>query len=495
MHLDPRLRVRIDYLDETPFGSAAGARCDDVLRAACTPIVELWKRDGIQAVVQHGEALLRAARADAGGLGRYFVAPDRLHPDFLRPDPARVRPHTLSLWIDDERPPIQVPYVPDLARWFAAWTRDAHAPAAPAPRALFDALTSLGAFTDAPLAPAAAPLGDVTVVGHACVRFAAADGDGGVVVDPWMVPGAPEDTGPYQPLAAHELGHVRGVLLTHAHPDHFDPSTLLRFGADTPIVVPYLERETVLAVDMAYRLRELGFTDLRMPKWGESLSLAGLTVHVRPFYGEQPATDEVLHPEIRNAGNTYVIHAPYGRFALTVDSGRDPLGDARLLARRAHAELGPVDVLFAGCRGFGLYPVHYLFSSVARYLPFVPPSSWSQRQRIMNDADDGLDVAELWGAPRLVPYADGGAPWHWRLGLGPVLDGLHTPLASVDPAPEHVLLARALRSGSSQGAITSPIDVEVLRPNDRLTARAGRLERVRPVAWPYPPVPGLPATS
>ena len=38
---------------------------------------------------------------------------------------------------------------------------------------------------------------------------------------------------------------------------------------------------------------------------------------------------------------------------------------------------------------------------------------------IMNNVDEAVDTAEAWHARHLVPYADGGAPWFSRIGLGP----------------------------------------------------------------------------
>jgi hypothetical protein len=147
--------------------------------------------------------------------------------------------------------------------------------------------------------------------------------------------------------------------------------------------------------------------------------------------------------------------------------------------------------VFGGYRGFALYPAHYVFSSIARFLPFVPPSAWGVRQKIMGDAADLIDVAEIWGARRVIPYADGGAPWHWTNGLGPRLD---EPPSSpgereTDPRPEHVEEVARHRSSSRRGGvIRSPVAVSLLRPGDSLAFGARgtpRLLRASPHAWPY----------
>ena len=68
--------------------------------------------------------------------------------------------------------------------------------------------------------------------------------------------------------------------------------------------------------------------------------------------------------------------------------------------------------MFGGYRGWTTYPAGLIGSSVAQYAFFVPPEEWPVRQQLMNGADDLLDTAERFGAGWVVPYADGGAPWH-----------------------------------------------------------------------------------
>jgi hypothetical protein len=238
-----------------------------------------------------------------------------------------------------------------------------------------------------------------------------------------------------------------------------------------------VERETVLSIDIAARLEELGFRNVHRLGWFDEASAGNLRVIALPFYGEQPTTGEVLSPEVRMLGNTYVVEVAGRRVALTVDSGRDGRGDVHALAREAAELYGPIDVLFGGYRGFGLYPIQYVFSSVASYLTFVPESSWTARQRIMCDAHDLLDVAELWQARLVVPYASGGAPWHWMRGLGPRLDGSARTADAMDPTPDYVQEAAARRSASpTDGYVASPVPLALLRPGDSI-----RLDRDGPV--------------
>ena len=109
----------------------------------------------------------------------------------------------------------------------------------------------------------------------------------------------------------------------------------------------------------------------------------------------------------------------------------------------------------------------------------------------MNDLDDVIDVAERWGARMLVPYADGGAPWFWEIGLGPRLDEEPHELEGFDPFPERVALAASQRARfRTSGPLASPVEVRLLRPNDALVGFADddgpRLARIPGNAWPFP---------
>ncbi|MEH2420582.1 MAG: hypothetical protein V7K48_06430 [Nostoc sp.] len=109
---------------------------------------------------------------------------------------------------------------------------------------------------------------------------------------------------------------------------------------------------------------------------------------------------------------------------------------------------------------------------------------WQVRQKMMCNADDLIDVAEIWNAKRIVPYSDGGAPWFWQRGLGPCLDGLQAHIMAVDPTPEHVCQVATQRSGTCKdGAIASPVSICLLRPGDAFTF-AQEDTRVVQNQWP-----------
>jgi L-ascorbate metabolism protein UlaG (beta-lactamase superfamily) len=488
--LDETSRLWLLYEDGTPFGSAVGGRCDETIRALCAPIVRCAAKRGIAQAVEKGpEMLAHALRR--GRLRELYARPGVLKQAFLFPPRAAVAPKALLVQSRGQTPrtvPLPRGVAGDLAAWIADWRAGAPAPAPPGARRVHESLVNLGVFgAGVPRPPVR--LGQATLVGHATVRLATPTTS--LLFDPFLLPPDPAYPRSYQPLTTEDLGRPDAVFITHSHPDHFDIGTLLRFGADMPIYVPSVPRESVLAVDMRRRLQEVGFRDVRSLEWFDEARVGDFRVVALPFYGEQPTTDEVLHPEVRNRGNIYLVEEPQRRYVLTVDGGRDHAGDVKRVAADARRRFGAADVVFGGYRGFALYPAHYVFSSIARFLPFVPPSAWGVRQKIMGDAADLIDVAEIWGARRVVPYGDGGAPWFWTRGLGPRLD---VPASSpgereTDPRPEEVLaVARARSSSPRGGTIRSAVAVSLLRPGDSLAFGARgqpRLRRASPHAWPY----------
>lgn len=485
--LSSKIKFHVVYQDDTPFGSAITNQCDVTVRTLCAPIVQHRQAHGLQDVVTRSRQLL-AATLVSGGLADLYVKSDVLREDWLYPAREQVTPVAIDLeqGVGNYIARIELPseLFADLAAYLGAWERGATPPTNPIVRQLWDAFEQLGILeADNGLDPKPA-LEQATFIGHSTVKIS--DRTSSILVDPFLLPQADAYPTAYQPLSLREIGTVDAVFVTHSHPDHFDLGTLLRLGADTPIFVPNVERESVLSVDMAFRLRQLGFRQVHPIDWFEETQVGSIRIVALPFYGEQPTVGKVLHPEVRNQGNTYLVEVGDQRLVLTADSGTDHRGDAKQLAVHAFATYGAVSVLFGGYRSFGLYPIQYLFSSVSRYLPFVPQSSWRVRQQLMCDADELMDLAERWNAECVVPYSDGGAPWYWMRGLGPCLDGSEPHLMAIDPTPEFVCEVAGCRSGTRRdGLIASPVPVCLLRPGDALCWKESHT-RVKPHSgWMY----------
>jgi L-ascorbate metabolism protein UlaG (beta-lactamase superfamily) len=496
------VRIVVEYQDNTLFGGPIGRRADQATLAAYTPVVDRVREHGTGDFMQIAPELL-AVSLRTNGFAT-LTRPDgpkrwSIKSEVLYPEPEKLYPK--ALWLECETtggklranvPAGHWPIVHELVARLntvgcsAEGDPDLHSDQ----RALLDAMRGEQLLEDAE--DVTAPLADVdsadlTFVGHNTVVVRS--GRARVLVDPLLFPASSVYPARYQPLTLADVGAPDAVLITHSHPDHFDPASLLRIPPATRIIVPYLERETLLAVAMADRLRQLGFTRVTSLEWGQAISVGDIEIFALPFFGEQPTDSDVLHPTVRNNGNTYVVRTPTLSAAFLADSGHDAQGDVKQVATRARSTLGPVDVVFAGYRGWFTYPAQHLLSSVTRFMLFVPPELWGIRQKIMIDADDAVDVAERWGARFVAGYADGGAPWYWHVGLGPRLDDDQArELSAFDPFPEWLGVRAATRSQTPDGLpIRSPVRPLLIRPGDSLRdiQQTPTTVRVDGHSWPY----------
>ena len=134
--LNPSVGLRIDYADETVFGSTVSGRCE----------MELQKRYAVLRAYRQEYGLARLVRDARDVLGRVFprwldelfAAPDRLRDDWLYPEPSLVKP--VALRIEGEldqvvaRLPLGASLSADLASYLGDWQRGATPPAGKAAR-------------------------------------------------------------------------------------------------------------------------------------------------------------------------------------------------------------------------------------------------------------------------------------------------------------------------------------------------------------------------
>ncbi|WAS94600.1 MBL fold metallo-hydrolase [Nannocystis punicea] len=454
MRLRDEIGLQVRYADSTRYGSGVTGLVDALVARMCAPLLALARREGPARLVERSAEFM--PRMFAGqALGGLYAAPDVLREECLYPDPARVTPAALvvrglgpagegSLALPLHRE------AAELADVVAALDRGCPRPLGGLGARLWDALLDAGALTRE-TADERALADGVTAVGHATVAVQHAGAR--LVVDPFAAPPLPGEAP--RPLPCRAL-RPDLVLVTHGHPAHFDLHALLRFGADTPIVVPAVARESLLSVDMALRLRQLGFRRVIPLSWRDAVQVGPFHVVVLPFFGEQPTSGEFLHPEARNLGNTYLIEVAGRRVACIADAGADAAGDTITMARAAARRHGRLDVLFGGYRAWRPHPIELLGTSMARYLLQVPRAQWGTRQQLTPDADDLLAAAQAWQARTVVPYANGGAPWLARLGLGP--RGADSPSFDPDLAAVRQAAARAPNAPT----------VRALRPGERM---------------------------
>jgi L-ascorbate metabolism protein UlaG (beta-lactamase superfamily) len=482
------VELHLLYEDASSFGTLISGELELRLKRHFRPLTELLQSHPREALEQAPALLAQWLHDEPGG---FYSARGRVRRDLARPDPRAARPAALRVEVPGAPSrDVALPsaLVPELAARLGEWQHSAAKPARGPARELWAALSAAGAYR--PRRPASALQGPVTFVGHATVLLTC--GGAQILVDPFLLPREDHHPGGYQPLTHGDFA-PEAILITHSHRDHFHPSSLLRLGRDTPIFVPDAPFESALSVDMVHRLRELGFTQARPLRWHEEARVGGCRIVALPFYGEQPTTERVLSPEVRNRGNCWLVEGEcegeIRRYGFIADAGRDHLGDVREMATAALERYGPLDVLFGGFRSWTTYPIQYAASSVPQHLLFTPQALWGARQQIMNDPDALLDTAERWRARHVVPYAAGGAPWYWRLDLGAPADGpAQAKERHFDPRPEAVLRAAAARSAAGAGPLPSPVRVLLMRPGESLTFDGRGAAVVVPNSghlWPY----------
>lgn len=149
-------------------------------------------------------------------------------------------------------------------------------------------------------------------------------------------------------LGANDMATLDAVVISHSHMDHFSYLALLQFPRDTTIIVPHVEKQSILSEDMAGLLRDAGFTNVIVAPWHTSHRVKDIVIHALPFYGEQPWLSFASPVfALRNWGNTYVIETPTARTWLLVDSGSE-YGYSMLEVADEVAQLGGVDVFMSG---------------------------------------------------------------------------------------------------------------------------------------------------
>lgn len=407
------LHMRVHWQDSTPYGSLLSGRIQETIRQHLHPTtfaqVHAWMEG--QAEPQ-ADALVRQIQQErtAGRYKQYLADPAFLHPPAAQTWPAQLTLHAPGT-------PLQATLPASGLDWqqlgLALQGKEADIPI---PLTCF--LQDMSQRIQTPVRGALAHEA-LVVVGHACVSLY--QHGKRLWLDPFFLPKQPH-YGSWQPLSPLDLpAQQHYVLFTHSHPDHFDPASLLLFPADTVFFVPPCpDGENLLSLDMAFRLRQLGFMHIHTLAWWDSMQLDGFTLTATPFYGEQAVGFSAAPPLLWNHGSTWHVRQEHDQqtFLFLADSGSDPRQHALAFARTLRQQLGQIDNIFGNCRRWRLYPAQYLTSSVPAYLLVTPDAELGIPHTIMLEAHELAAFAEICGARQVFPYAMGGAPWYSELGLG-----------------------------------------------------------------------------
>lgn len=445
------IQVRVLWNDRTRYGATLSGRAQDFIRETLHQ--------------QTHQTLSRVSRGHPGARPKMSERMRLLHEDrnsklyqkvisdssFWYPEKKRVWPGSLILYSHLTGAVLTIPLAKKGCEQFLNFL---HNPGGPRPilwaRFFEDTQEAAQRLNIAPLMPASAAqkfAGSPLFVGHACLTWS--DGAHRLWADPLFSPKSLRYPSSYQPLSVLDFPeNEHAVLLTHSHPDHFDPGSLLRFAPNTIFFVPEVLRESLLSVDMKFRLRQLGFHRIRTLRWQESAQWGLFKITALPFYGEQPlGGGPSVELSDYNRGNTYCVEfAKGGKSLILADSGSDPRKNCLENAFDILRDTGPIDYLFANHRRWDLDPSQYLRSSVPQYLCYVPDGQLGLRQRIMMNPQELVRVAEILGARFVIPYAMGGAAWHEEMGLG--FNHLRRDLKSTpyDSSPEDLRNIRLKKS-------------------------------------------------
>ena len=209
---------------------------------------------------------------------------------------------------------------------------------------------------------------------------------------------------------------VDGIVISHAHNDHWNLATLLSFPRDIPVIVPEVPRGSIVCPDLRAQLERFGFTRVIVRRWFDPpVAIGDLQVHVLPFYGEQPLRDEAPRdPALYSWGNTYAIEAEDYTSWFLIDSGRDDRGDMISVARQVRDRLGPIDLVLGNLSVFRPYSPFYITAGGHYWLALS--SDQMQRFAAMRDhaltlGPDGVArVCEAVQAAHYLPYANWWGP-------------------------------------------------------------------------------------
>ncbi len=432
-------RVGLEWSDATTHGTTLSGRLFPRVREVLYPRTTARLLAASGHVVAIDELCALVAEDRASEAHAEIVA----DPEFMAPDEQRVSPHALHVRSQLTGDAVRVPLAGRVAHELAAALREPAMAGAGSPellRRLVDETAAEARARGLARVLRRSPHdGRALYIGHACVTWTC--GELRLWCDPFLPPKSPRYPSRYPPLGPLDFPErAHAVLLTHSHPDHFDPASLLLFPADTLILIPEIARESLLSVNLRLRLQQLGFTRVEAMPWWSARRIGGFEVSALPFYGEQPLGWGGEPLTTHNCGNTYAVREPGGRLDLLLaDSGPDPRMSVEQHARALRRALGRVDTLFANHRRWRLYPPQYLLTSVPQYLCHVPAAELGIQQQIMMDPEQVAGFAEAVAARHVVPYAMGGARWHEELGLG--FDHLSRRRSTAFDASPHDLCA------------------------------------------------------
>jgi len=234
----------------------------------------------------------------------------------------------------------------------------------------------------------------VRYFGHACVLVQTSEVS--VLIDPFLTW---DDYDAEEHLSFNDLpDRIDYVFLTHNHQDHFSVELLLQLRTRIGrILVPRNNPNNIADPSMRLTLKSLGFDNVDVMDWMDSIPVPGGAITSIPFYGE--------HADL-NISSKHGMHLRIKdrTFLFVADSDCKD----RALYERVAATLGKVDTLFIGmeCDGAPMTWLYgcYLSTSISR-------KDDGSRRLSGSDAARASAIKDIFGCKTAYVYAMGQEPW------------------------------------------------------------------------------------
>src|SRR5262249_13684301 len=229
----------------------------------------------------------------------------------------------------------------------------------------------------------------VTLIGHTSILIQTAGA--AILTDPLL---HAELGTPARAFDVTRLG-LTAICCTHAHWDHCDVETLLRFNKQIAVIIPRVHQVTAFNPPITPVLRQIGFQDIRELDPWETVQLGDVEMILVPFHGEQ---DE---PGAEIDHYTYVYRTPGMTLYGGVDAYRDTFADMHDVLKRVRAEYHPSVAFLPISR----MVYRYEHGGVNGFCRYVDTTLLNEDFQYTAGPEEAAEWVQLLGVSTVVPYA------------------------------------------------------------------------------------------